>query len=163
MALSRPVFNDTSDDGELQFLTALAVKQAAIYQLQMQQQHLQAEIEEIDEELRQTAKRRKLQMAASCAFAHVSGVCGRTTAAVRGGAQDTNMRRAIPLDKRVAIGLYRLAKLMQRRELHLEHLYIKFPRPCEMAEHLRQFEAVLGFPRELVPLTVATWKCAPPQ
>ncbi|KAH9363746.1 hypothetical protein HPB48_006766 [Haemaphysalis longicornis] len=137
MALSRPVFNDTSDDGELQFLTALAVKQAAIYQLQMQQKHLQAEIEEIDEELRQTAKRRKLRMAAIMRLCsrerrvwsyHRSGSwydttlpnlpdsafrenfrVSRTTFTYIVNAcecmrrQDTNMRRAIPLDKRVNI------------------------------------------------------------
>lgn len=56
MALSRPVFKDTSDYGELQFRTAFAVKQ-------MQQLHLQAEIDKLDEEL-QTAKRRKRRMAA---------------------------------------------------------------------------------------------------
>ncbi|KAH9367270.1 hypothetical protein HPB48_013501 [Haemaphysalis longicornis] len=148
-------------DGELQFWTAFAVKEAAIYQLQMQQQHLQAEIDEIDEGLRQTAKRRKLRMAA------IMRLCSLRR-------QDTNKRRAIPLDKRVAIGLYRLASSAEERTVaHLfgvsrpsanlifrefcrvvvqrfDHLYIRFLRPCEMADHLRQLEAVLGFSQGVV-------------
>ncbi|KAH9373466.1 hypothetical protein HPB48_009511 [Haemaphysalis longicornis] len=186
----------------------------------MQQQHLQAEIEEIDEELRQTAKRRKLRMAAIMRLCsrerrvwsyHRSGSWYDTTlpnlpdSAFRENfrvssttftyivnacecmrRQDTNMRRAIPLDKRVAIGLYRLASSAEERTVahlfgvsrplvnlifrefcrvvvrHLEHLYIKFPRPCEMAEHLRQFEAVLGFPRELVALDGCHLEVCPP-
>ncbi|KAH9371963.1 hypothetical protein HPB48_022477 [Haemaphysalis longicornis] len=186
-----------SDDGELQFWTAFAVKEAAIYQLQMQQQHLQAEIDEIDEELQQTAKRRKLRMAAimrlcfrerhvwsyhrssswydttltnlpDSAFKENFRV-SRTTftyivnACECMGRQDTNMRRANPLDKRVAIGLYRLASSAEERTVahlfgvsrpsvnlifrefcrvvvqRLEHLYIRLPRACEMADHLRQF------------------------
>ncbi|KAH9385029.1 hypothetical protein HPB48_027065 [Haemaphysalis longicornis] len=100
--------------------------------------------------------------------------------------QDTNMRRAIPLDKRVAIGLYRLASSAEERTVahlfgvsrpsvnlifrefcrvvvrHLEHLYIKFPRPCEMAEHLRQFEAVLGFPQGVGALDGCHLEVCPP-
>ncbi|KAH9382569.1 hypothetical protein HPB48_011995 [Haemaphysalis longicornis] len=202
------------------FKSAFAVKEAAIYQLEIQQQHLQAEIDEIEEELRQTAKRRKLRIAALMRLcsrwrpvwshhrssswydtilpnlpdsAFRENFCvSRTTFTYTVNAcecmrrQDTNMRRAIPLDKRVAIGLYRLASSAERelwptcfgvsrpsvnlifREFcrvvvqRLEHLYIRLPRPCEMAEHLRQFEAVLGFPQGVGALDGCRLEVCPP-
>lgn len=101
--------------------------------------------------------------------------------------QDTNMRRAIPLDKRIAIALYRLASSAEERTVahlfgvsrpsvnlifrefcrvvvqRLEAQYVRFPRPYEMAEHLRQFEAVLGFPQGVGALDGCHLEVCPPQ
>lgn len=55
MALSRPALGDPYDNDEL---TAFVL----MYQLHMEQLHLQAEIDELDEELRQMAMRRKLRL-----------------------------------------------------------------------------------------------------
>lgn len=84
---------------------------------------------------------------------------------------DTNMRKAIPLDKRVAIGLYRLATSAEDRSvanifgvgrsmvnlafhefctiivLRLEPRFVRFPKVHEVHEHLRRFAAVSGFPQ----------------
>lgn len=81
------------------------------------------------------------------------------------------MRRAVPLDKRVAVGLYRLASSAEERTIanafglgrstvntifrefcavvrrELGPKFIRFPTQNELAEHLRQFTAVTGFPQ----------------
>ncbi|KAG0435871.1 hypothetical protein HPB47_018278 [Ixodes persulcatus] len=78
---------------------------------------------------------------------------------------NTNMRQAIPLEKRVAIALYRLATSAEDRTVanlfgvsrsfvniifrefcgvlvqRLEPRFVKFPRAHDLAEHLRQFAA----------------------
>lgn len=85
--------------------------------------------------------------------------------------QDTVMRKAISLDKRVTIALYRLATSAEDRTVAnligvsrssvnlifrefcdvvvqcLEAHLIRFPRTREMKEHLRQFAAITGFPQ----------------
>ncbi|KAL1476951.1 hypothetical protein MTO96_036113 [Rhipicephalus appendiculatus] len=83
------------------------------------------------------------------------------------------MRRAVPLVKRVAVGLYRLASSAEERTIasafalgrstvntifrefcavivrKLEPKFIRFPKRSELAEHLRQFSAVTGFPQSV--------------
>lgn len=214
MALSRPALSDPYDNDEL---TAFVL----MYQLHMEQLHLQAEIDELDEELRQMAMRRKLRMLAimrlcsrerhvwsyhrssswydttlpnlpDSTFRENFRVSRSTFAYIVNACEcmrrrDTNMRQAIPLDKRVAIGLYRLASSAEERTVahlfgvsrpsvnlifrefcrvvvqRLEHLYIRFPQPCELAEHLRQFEAVLGFPQGVGALDGCHLEVCPPK
>ncbi|KAH6932596.1 hypothetical protein HPB50_008017 [Hyalomma asiaticum] len=84
---------------------------------------------------------------------------------------DTNMRKAIPLKKDVAIALYRLATSAEDRSVgnifgvgrstvnlvfrefcaavvhRLESLYVKFPMEREVANHVGRFTAVTGFPQ----------------
>lgn len=84
---------------------------------------------------------------------------------------DTNMHQAIPLEKRVAIGLYRLATSVEDRTVanlfgvsrssvniifrefctvllkHIEPQFVKFPLAHYLAEHLRQFAAIAGLPQ----------------
>ncbi|XP_077507836.1 uncharacterized protein LOC144118947 [Amblyomma americanum] len=98
-------------------------------------------------------------------FQYIVGVCECMKR------RDTNMRKAIPLRKRVAIAIYRLATSAEERTVAnvfgvsrssvnnivrefcdtmvevLEPRYIKMPRTHELAEHLRQFAAVAGFPQ----------------
>ncbi|KAH7987844.1 hypothetical protein HPB52_024908 [Rhipicephalus sanguineus] len=85
--------------------------------------------------------------------------------------QDTVMRKAISLDKRVAIALYRLATSAEERTVanlfgvsrssvnlifrefcdvvvrYLEARSVRFPHTREMKEHLKQFAAITGFPQ----------------
>ncbi|KAH7978526.1 hypothetical protein HPB49_005802 [Dermacentor silvarum] len=98
--------------------------------------------------------------------------------------QDTNMRPAIPLEKRVAIGLYRLATSAEdRTEANLfgvrrssvniifcsvvvrclEPRYVRFPSAQGLAEHLRQFTAVARFPQEIGALDGCHIEVCPPK
>ncbi|CAN7991991.1 unnamed protein product [Ixodes hexagonus] len=101
--------------------------------------------------------------------------------------QDTNMREAIPLEKRVAIGLYRLATSAEDRTVanlfgvsrssvniivrefcgvvvqRLEPRFVGFPRAHELADHLREFEAVAGFPRGMGALDGCHLEVCPPK
>lgn len=100
-----------------------------------------------------------------CTFNYILSVCEGMKR------QDTVMRKAISLDKRVAIALYRLATSAEDRTVAnlfgvsrssvnlifrefcdvvvqcLEARLIRFPRTREMKEHLRQFAAITGFPQ----------------
>ncbi|KAL1434676.1 hypothetical protein MTO96_011451 [Rhipicephalus appendiculatus] len=100
--------------------------------------------------------------------------------------QDTTMRRAVPLDKRVAVGLYRLASSAEERTIanafglgrstvntifrefcavivrKLEPKFIRFPKRSELAEHLRQFSAVTGFPQGVGALDGCHIEVCPP-
>ncbi|KAL3192637.1 hypothetical protein MRX96_058858 [Rhipicephalus microplus] len=72
--------------------------------------------------------------------------------------EDTIMRKAIPLDKRVAIALYRLATSAKTEQWR--HAY---PPARESKEHLRQFGAVTEFPQCLDALDGAHIKICPPK
>ncbi|KAH7953395.1 hypothetical protein HPB49_007644 [Dermacentor silvarum] len=100
-----------------------------------------------------------------CTFRYIVSVCKSLAR------QDANMRQAIPLEKRVAIGLYRLATSAEDRTVanlfgvsrssvniifrefcsvvvrRLEPRYVRFPSAQGLAEHLHQFTAVAGFPQ----------------
>ncbi|XP_049268088.1 uncharacterized protein LOC125757050 [Rhipicephalus sanguineus] len=100
---------------------------------------------------------------------------------------DTNMRKAIPLKKRVAIALYRLTTSAEDgsvgnifgvgrstvnlvfREFcatvvrRLESRYVKFPREREVAEHVRRFAAVTGFPQGMGALDGCHIEVCPPK
>lgn len=100
-----------------------------------------------------------------CTFNYIVSVCESMKR------QDTVMRKAISLDKRVAIALYRLATSAEDRTVAnlfgvsrssvnlifrefcdvvvrcLEARLVRLPRPHEMKEHLRQFAAITGFPQ----------------
>lgn len=99
---------------------------------------------------------------------------------------DTNMRKAIPLHKRVAIAIYRLATSAEERTVAnvfgvsrssvnlivkefcevvvrlLEPRYVRMPKAHELAEHLRQFEAVAGFPQVVGALDGCHIEVCPP-
>ncbi|KAH7959408.1 hypothetical protein HPB49_010912 [Dermacentor silvarum] len=101
--------------------------------------------------------------------------------------QETNMRRAIPLEKRVEIELYRLATSAKDRTVanlfgvrrssvniifrefrsvvawRLERRYVRFPSAQGLAEHVRQFTAVAGFPKGIDALDGCHIEVCPPK
>ncbi|CAN7937597.1 unnamed protein product [Ixodes hexagonus] len=100
---------------------------------------------------------------------------------------DTNIRQAISLEKRVAIGSYRLATSAKDRTVAnlfgisrssvniifrefcgvlvqlLEPRSVKFPRAHDLAEHLRQFAAIAGFPEGVGASDGCHLKVCPPK
>ncbi|KAL1475404.1 hypothetical protein MTO96_019820 [Rhipicephalus appendiculatus] len=116
-----------------------------------------------------------------CTFDYIVSVCGSMRRL------DTNMRMAIPLRKRVAIALYRLATSAEDRSVanifgvgrstvnlvfrefcatvvrRLESRYLKFPREREVAEHIRRFTAVTGFPQGMGALDGCHIEVSPPK
>ncbi|XP_037528482.1 uncharacterized protein LOC119405714 [Rhipicephalus sanguineus] len=114
-------------------------------------------------------------------FRYIVCVCGSMARL------DTNMRKAISLTKRVAIGLYRLATSAEERTVanlfvvsrssvniifrefcnvvvrRLEPRFVRFPRAQELVEHLRQFAAVAGFPQGVGALDGCHIEVCPPQ
>ncbi|XP_077523192.1 uncharacterized protein LOC144134077 [Amblyomma americanum] len=100
---------------------------------------------------------------------------------------DTNMRDAIPLEKRVAIGIYRLASSAEDRTVAnvfgvsrasvniifrelcavivrvLESRFVRYPRRHELEEHVRQFVAVTGFPQGVGALDGCHIEVSPPK
>ncbi|KAH6945500.1 hypothetical protein HPB50_008790 [Hyalomma asiaticum] len=100
--------------------------------------------------------------------------------------QDTAMRRAVPLDKRIAVGLYRLASSAEERTIgnafglgrstvntifrefcavivrQLGPKFVRFPKQSELAEHLRQFSAVTSFPQAVGALDGCHIEVCPP-
>ncbi|XP_070390818.1 uncharacterized protein [Dermacentor albipictus] len=101
--------------------------------------------------------------------------------------QNTNMREAITLDKRVAIGLYRLCSSAEDRSvaelfavgrstvnvayrelceavIHtMEAEWIKMPTASSMAEHIREFTATLEFPQAIGALDGCHFPVSPPR
>lgn len=101
--------------------------------------------------------------------------------------QDTNMRRCIPLHKRVALSLYRLASSAEERTVaHLfsvsrssvNNIYREFcdilvdvlepqivcvPSLNDVQDHVRQFEASTGFPQGFGALDGCHVKVSPPK
>ncbi|XP_064487325.1 uncharacterized protein LOC135399499 [Ornithodoros turicata] len=101
--------------------------------------------------------------------------------------QDTNMRNAISLEKRVAVGLYRLCSSAEDRTiahlfaigrstvnaifkdfcdaviLHLEQQWICMVRRNEMESHMREFHAVTGFPQAIRALGGCHLPVSPPK
>uniref|UniRef100_G3MTI8 DDE Tnp4 domain-containing protein n=1 Tax=Amblyomma maculatum TaxID=34609 RepID=G3MTI8_AMBMU len=101
--------------------------------------------------------------------------------------QDTAMRRAVPLDKRVAVSLYRLASSAEERTIanafglgrstvntifrefcavvvrQLGTKLVRLPKRSELAEHLRQFTAVTGFPQGVGALDGCHIEVCPPE
>ncbi|KAL1484694.1 hypothetical protein MTO96_032431 [Rhipicephalus appendiculatus] len=97
------------------------------------------------------------------------------------------MRKAIPLTRRVTIGLYRLATSAEERTVanlfgvnrssvdiifrefcdaivrRLEPRFVRFPRAQELAEHIRQFAAVAGFPQRVGALDGCHIEVCPPK
>ncbi|KAH7980034.1 hypothetical protein HPB49_012793 [Dermacentor silvarum] len=72
--------------------------------------------------------------------------------------QNTNMREAIALDKRVAIGLYRLCSSAEDRSVAelfavggstVNAEWTNMPTASSMAEHIREFTATLEFPQAM--------------
>lgn len=100
---------------------------------------------------------------------------------------DTNKRKAIPLDKRVAIGIYRLASSAEDRTVAnvfgvsrasvniifrefcevvvrvLETRFVRFPTRHGLAEHMRQFAALTGFPQGVGALDGCHIEVCPPK
>lgn len=98
-------------------------------------------------------------------FGYIAGVCESMRR------RDTNMRRAIPLEKRATIGLYRLATSAEERTVahvfgvsrtsvsttfrqfctimvsQLEPQYMGMPRAHELLDHMQRFYAKTGFPQ----------------
>ncbi|KAL1457222.1 hypothetical protein MTO96_043572 [Rhipicephalus appendiculatus] len=101
--------------------------------------------------------------------------------------QNTNMREAIALDKRVAIGLYRLCSSAEERSIAelfavgrstvneayrelceavihtMEARWVNMPTVSSMAEHIREFTAVLGFPQAIGALDGCHFPVSPPK
>ncbi|XP_049523939.1 uncharacterized protein LOC125945726 [Dermacentor silvarum] len=101
--------------------------------------------------------------------------------------QNTNMREAIALDKRVAIGLYRLCSSAEDRSVAelfavgrstvnvayrefceaiiqtMEAEWIKMPTASSMAEHIREFTATLEFPQAMGSLDGCHFPVSPPK
>nr|XP_037270386.1 uncharacterized protein LOC119162001 [Rhipicephalus microplus] len=101
--------------------------------------------------------------------------------------KDTVMRKAIPLDKCVAIALYRLATSAEDRTVAnlfavsrssvnnnvrefrgavvrcLEKRLVRFPHTRELKEHLRQFRAMNGLPQCLGALDGCRIEVCPPK
>ncbi|KAH7933199.1 hypothetical protein HPB49_010191 [Dermacentor silvarum] len=97
------------------------------------------------------------------------------------------MRKAIPLDKRVAIGLCRLVTSAEDRSVanifgvgrstvnlafrefctiivrRLEPRFVRFPNVHEVPEHLRRFTAVSGFPQGMGALDGCHIEVCPPK
>ncbi|KAH9368501.1 hypothetical protein HPB48_020784 [Haemaphysalis longicornis] len=101
--------------------------------------------------------------------------------------EDTNMRACIPLHKRVAISLYRLATSAEERTVAhlfgvsrssvnlifrefcdvvvnvLEPQIVQFPSLNNVRDHVRQFEACTGFPQGLGAMDGCHIKVSPPK
>ncbi|CAN7991507.1 unnamed protein product, partial [Ixodes hexagonus] len=114
-------------------------------------------------------------------FSYVVGVCSSMER------QGTNMRQAIPLHKRVAIGMYRLANSAEDRTVanlfgvsrssvsiifrefcdvvrrELEPRFVKFPRADELEDHMPRFTAVTGFPQGVGALDGCHIEICPPK
>lgn len=114
-------------------------------------------------------------------FHYIVGVCENMRR------QDTSMRKAIALEKRVAIGLYRLATSAEERTVanlfgvspasvnmifrefcavivnNLEAQLVCFPKLHELQEHMRQFAAVCGFPQGVGALDGCHIEVCPPK
>ncbi|XP_064468466.1 uncharacterized protein LOC135379146 [Ornithodoros turicata] len=101
--------------------------------------------------------------------------------------EDTNMRGAISLEKRVAVGLYRLCSTAEDRTIahlsaisrstvntifrefcgavieHLKSEWLRMVRPEEMASHMRKFFALSGFPHAVGVLDGCHFPVSPPK
>lgn len=101
--------------------------------------------------------------------------------------ENTNMRLAIPLEKRVAVGLYRLSSSAEDRTIahlfgigrstvntlfrefctavieQLEGEWLCMVRRCEMTHHMREFYAVTGFPQAVGALDGCHFPVSPPK
>ncbi|KAL1417810.1 hypothetical protein MTO96_006067 [Rhipicephalus appendiculatus] len=99
---------------------------------------------------------------------------------------NTNMREAIALDKHVAIGLYRLCYSAEERSIAelfavgrstvneayrelceavidtMKAHWINMPTVSSMAEHIREFTAMLGFPQAIGALDGCHFPVSPP-
>ncbi|KAM7297561.1 uncharacterized protein ISCGN_022712 [Ixodes scapularis] len=114
-------------------------------------------------------------------FSYVVSACSRMQR------EDTNMRRAIPLHKRVAIGMYRLATSAEDRTVgnlfgvsrssvsmifrefcdvilsELEPRFVRFPKPDQLEDHMQRFTAVTGFPQGVGALDGCHIEICPPK
>ncbi|KAH9380955.1 hypothetical protein HPB48_008174 [Haemaphysalis longicornis] len=101
--------------------------------------------------------------------------------------QDTNMRNAITVEKRVAVGLYRLCSSAEDRTIAhlfgigcsivnvnfrdfckavlawLEGEWLRMISPDDMAAHMREFYAVTGFPQGVGALDGCHFAVSPPK
>ncbi|XP_064464296.1 uncharacterized protein LOC135375544 [Ornithodoros turicata] len=100
---------------------------------------------------------------------------------------DTNLRKAVPLRKRIAIALYQLSSSAEDRTVgnlfgvsrsfvnlvyrefcsvivdKLEAKFVKLPTQAELPEHLLRFEAVTGFPQGFGALDGCHIEVCPPK
>lgn len=114
-------------------------------------------------------------------FLYIVSVCARMQR------QDTNMRPAIPLHKRVAIGMYRLATSAEDRTVgnlfgvsrssvsiifrefcdvvlsELEPRFVRFPKVDQLEDHMQRFTAVTGFPQGVGALDGCHIEICPPK
>ncbi|XP_037508358.1 uncharacterized protein LOC119384138 [Rhipicephalus sanguineus] len=101
--------------------------------------------------------------------------------------QTTNMREAIPVNKRVAVALYKLCSSAEDRTIanlfdmgrstvniiyrefceavvdSLEERWVRMPTPSEMEDHIKEFQLTLGFPQGVGALDGCHFPVSPPK
>ncbi|KAL1436850.1 hypothetical protein MTO96_049247 [Rhipicephalus appendiculatus] len=101
--------------------------------------------------------------------------------------QTTNMREAIPVNKRVAVALYKLCSSAEDRTIanlfdmgrsmvniiyrefceavvdSLEERWVGMPTPSEMEDHIKDFQLSLGFPQGVGALDGCHFPVSPPK
>ncbi|KAG0417758.1 hypothetical protein HPB47_005375 [Ixodes persulcatus] len=143
MALSRPRYPALRDEDDGEFWIAFGQLQTTLAQQKLELAYVRAEIN--------NARRKRKHVEERCkeiGLLVLSATREREVWEMQ--REDTNMRPAIPLHKRVAIGMYRLATSAEDRTVGnlfgLEPRFVRFPKLDQLEDHMQRFTAVTGFP-----------------